>query len=253
MHTVQRIAECHIVHNVHNYLQQQQRQESAASAAAAAMQKLVAEEEQAVAKVAAKKAKKDRQKAKKQQAKQTVDAPSFSEPAEELPVDLAGSVPALMPLAHAAMQPHSIAAGPSIDTKLAETYIDHDKIPAVYASQTCADRGSCTQSQQATTLSPGSPQSTVAQLCSLSSQTQGTSAVQAAAAGVVESTMPVAQSNPAARECVPYPDSLPNQQQPETLVDESLQQLLSCPITKVSLSGPIAQRTYAMQSLCACC
>lgn len=204
MHTVQRTAECYFVHNVHDHLQQQQRQASAASAAAAAMLKLVAEEEQAVAKVAAKKAKKDRQKAKKQQAKQTVDAPSLSQPDEELPVDLAGSVPALLPLAHAAMQPQFIAADLSIDSKLAETYIDHDKIPAVYASQTCAaDRGSCTQSQQVTTLSAGSPQSTVAQLCSLSSQRQDTSAVQAAAAGVVESTIALAQSNPAARECVP--------------------------------------------------
>ena len=253
-------------------LQEDKRQASAALAAAAAMQKLMAEEEQAAAKVAAKKAKKDRQKAKKQQAKQTLDTPALSEPAEEPFVDPSVSAP--LSLAHAALQPNTVAADISrADNKLAETYVDQDKIPAVHASQAhAADRGtcekkqrattptagcsqnaaaeqgtgSCSQSQQATFETASSPQSKGAQPCSLSGHRQDASA--AAAAGVVDCTssdMAPVQNTLSAQQPVSYSANL---QQPETVVEESLQQLLSCPITKVLPFPPTARMGNAMMA-----
>ena len=58
--------------------------------------------------------------------------------------------------------------------------------------------------------------------------------------------MALGQNTPSAQQSVLHSANL---QQPETVVEESLQQLLSCPITKVSPFSPTAQMGNAMMAL----
>ena len=214
-------------------------EEQAAAKANAAMQELLAEEEQTAAKAAAKKAKKDRQKAKKQQARQaTQDAlidekapdQSVEEPKQEhrCAADCKLTLKAYTggPVAHgdAAVQPCSAAANAnSADARSAGSN-GTGRAHHSSSQRPAADKQHCSATLQAT-LGANPFKAAVAQTCAgLPDQSVAAPAVCTDVHGKLT------------QECVPSAScsvQSNDQHQPHAADSDSLQQLLSCPITQV--------------------